>query len=400
MSIEQARLRWRPGIGVRTPALILMVAVAATATMSCADSPLDVVHGDALAEAQLQADAQLQAEANHTRRAGASPTWHGYHAPVVTALLGESSVALCAAWGDDFLFTRDDVIRDEPEFFSFDLSWHAEGASSWTRASVRNEPGSREGCVAVDAAEGDHIEYTVKGMAKFGTGRMTSTHHTVAKHGHVEVAAGSGGPDDGAATPADPLEGATVLYFTDYILETDNILAGLQALAAEDLIVLTVAGSRPDLMARLADNPDVVVHFNQDDELSNGAWTALVEWVEAGNRLILADWQANATILGAMEATGANGGNGGGLVFSDDRLTDGVQQPMPLWSESWGAYALPLAPVGAGVSVCTFDNGDGSSCMVLGNEGRTAVVGFLADVVTASDGRNLFRNLLRMLMDS
>jgi hypothetical protein len=397
MSTEQAQHRWPRGIGVRFPALILMFALAAIVTTSCADSPLDLRHADALAEAQLQA------EANHTWRAGASPTWHGYHAPDVTASLGEASVALCAAWSDDLLFSRDGGKFVDTDFFSFDLSWRVEGTSSWQRASIRNEPGSREGCVVVDAAEDDLVEYTVKGMAKYGTGRLTSTHHTVAKHDELVVGAGSGGLDDGgSATPADPLDGAKVLYYADYVpeAETDNILAGLQALAAEGLIGLTVVESRPDLMAGLADDPDVVVHFNQTTVHMNDAWTQLVDWVAAGNRLILADWEQNATMLAALEAVPANGGNGGGLLFSDDRLTEGVQQPMPLSSESWWSYTLPLEPTGDGESVCAFENGNGSSCMVLGNEGRTAAVGFLADVMSASDGRNLIRNLLRVLMDS
>jgi hypothetical protein len=404
MSTEQARLRWRLGHGVRTPALILMVAVAATATMSCADSPLDLPHTDALAEAQSQAEAQLQAESNHTWRAGASPTWHGYHAPDVTASLGEASAALCVSWDDDFLFTRDGGKYAATDFFSFDLSWRAESAAGWASASVRNEAGSRGGCVALDAEAGETVEYTVKGMARFGTGRLASTHHTVAKHDQTALTDGSdrGDPGDTAdpGTPADPLQGAKVLYFLDFTPDTDHIRAGLEALAAEDIIELTVASSRADLMARLANNPDVVVHFNQEDEHFNGAWTPLVDWVAAGNRLILADWQRNVTMLAALEAAPANGENGGGLVFSDDRLSEGVQQPMPLSSDSWGTFALPLAPTGDGVSVCAFDNGNGSSCMVLGNEGRTAAVGFLADVMSASDGGNLIRNLLRVLMDS
>jgi hypothetical protein len=320
----------------------------------------------------------------------------------VTVSLGESSVALCAAWGEDFLFTRDGGKYAATDFFSFDLSWQTEGAS-WSSASVRNAPGSQEGCVLVDAAEGDLVEFTVKGMARSGTGRLSSTHHTVARHGELVVPASSdpGDPGDGGpGTPADPLEGARILYYTDYVLGTDQILGGLQALAAEGLLQLTVAASRSDLMARLADNPDVVVHFNQDDFHSNGAWTQLVEWVEAGNRLVLADHERNATILAALEAAGASTGNGGGLVFNDERLTEGVQQPMPLSADSWINYALPLAPTGDGVSVCEFENAPGSSCLVLGNEGRTAAVGFLADVMTASDGHNLIRNLLRVVLGS
>jgi hypothetical protein len=403
MSTEQARPRWRWGFGVRNPALILLVAVAATGTMSCVDSPLEVVQAEALAEAQLQlAEAQVQAD-NHTWRAGASPTWHGYHAPAVTASLEEASAALCVSWADDFLFTRDDGKYAATDFFSFELSWRAESAASWTRASVRNEAGSRGGCVALEAEAGETVEYTVKGMARFGTGRMASTHHTVAKHDETALSDGSDPGDPGApGDPSDPLQGATVLYYVDHVPdgETDQIRAGLEALAAEDIIQLTVASSRPDLMAGLANNPDVVVHFNQDEEHSNGAWTQLVDWVAAGNRLVLADWQNNATMLAALEAAPANGGNGGGLVFSDDRLTEGVQQPMLLSSDSWFFYTLPLVPTGDGVSVCAFENGNGSPCMVLGNEGRTAAVGFLADVMSASDGRNLIRNLLRVLMDS
>jgi hypothetical protein len=395
MRTEHARPRWRWGSGVHNPALILLVAAAATVTMSCVDSPLEVVQAEALAEAQLQAD-------NHTWRAGASPTWHGYHAPAVTASQEEASAALCVSWADDFLFTRDDGKYAATDFFSFELSWRAESAATWTSASVRNEAGSRGACVALGAEAGEVVEYTVKGMARSGTGRMSSTHHTVAKHDQAAWGEGSDPGDGDPGDPSDPLQGATVLYYVDHVPdgETDQIRAGLEALAAEDIIQLTVASSRPDLMAGLASNPDVVVHFNQNDEHSNGAWTELVNWVAAGNRLVLADWQRNATILSALEAAPANGGNGGGLVFSDDRLTEGVQQPMPLSSDSWWDYAWPLAPTGNGVSVCAFENGNGSSCMVLGNGGRTAAVGFPADVMSASDGRNLIRNLLRVVLDS
>lgn len=388
MSTEQARYRWPRGIGGRNPALILVVAMAAIVGASCADSPLELAPAEALA--QVQAD-------GHTWRAGASPTWHGYHAPAVTHEYDGSVVTVCTEWADDYLFTRDGGRYAGIDFFSFDLGWSvADGG--WQRASVRNEAGTRRGCVAVEADEDDSIELTVKGMARDGSRRPTSTHHTVSWYGSLAVTAGSEEPEE-PAPPADPLEGTTVLYFTDYVVGTDHIRGGLQALADAGLIGLVVASSRSNMMDRLLDQPDVVVHFNQDAEPSSAQWGPLVNWVQDGNRLILADWQRNATILGALEATGGSGAwNGDALVISDDRLAEGVQQPMPLLNPGWGGYSFGIGAAGDGVSACTFNNG--SSCMVLGNEGRTVALGFLADVVTEGDAHNLIENLLRVVTDS
>lgn len=386
MSTEQARYRWPWGIGGRNPALVLVVAVAAMVAVSCADSPLELSQAESLAQVQ-------QADAGHTWRAGASPTWHGYDAPAVTHDFEDSSLTVCAEWADDFLFTRDDGRHAGIDFFSFEIGWWTEGASGWTRASVRNEAGTRQGCVVLPAEEDASVELSVKGMARDGSGRPTSTHHTVTWYGAIDLA------ESGETSP---LAGAKVLYFADFVPSTDQFLSGLEALVAEGLIELTVATSRGDLIARLGDGPDVVVYFNQFLGFNGADAAALVNWIEQGQRLIFADWEHKyADLMAALEALRAvdgGGTNGNDLVFSDARLAEGVQQPMPLSSPDWGVYSHGLAAQGGGVSACTFDNG--RSCTVLGNEGRTAILGFKNDVVTESDGHNLIRNLLTVVLDS
>lgn len=387
MSTEQARYRWPRGIGGRSPAPVLLVAMAAIVALSCADSPLELRQAESLAQAQ--------ADGGHTWRAGASPTWHGYHAPALTHEFEDSELTVCAEWSDEYLLTRDGGQYAGIDFFSFEIGWWTEGASGWSRATVRNEAGTRRGCLVLWAEEDALVELTVKGMARAGTGRLTSTHHTVTWYGGIDLAAQASG--DGH-----PLADVKVLYFTDFVPSTDQILGGLEALAAEGLIELTVATSRGDLIARLDDAPDVVVYFNQYLGFGSTDAAALVSWIGQGGRLVFADWEHKfADLMAALQAKRAadNGGmNGNNLVFSDARLTDGVQQPMLLASDVWGGYSHGLAADGGGVSACTFDNG--RSCTVQGNEGRTAILGFKNDVITESDGHNLIRNLLLVVVDS
>jgi uncharacterized protein YjdB len=192
--------------------------------------------------------------------------------------------------------------------------------------------------------------------------------------------------------------GSSVLYFTDYTAGTDRILTGLEELAEEGIIDLTIAqkGNRDDLLARMSDNPDIVVYFNQNTSLRTIDRDSLVAWVQSGKRLIYSDWTRNAVVFAAMEAAPGQRVNESSLTFLDDRLAEGVQQPMPLMNPGWGIYSTGLIPIGDAVSVCSFPSGE--SCLVYGNQGRTVTVGFLNDTVTEEDGRNFGRNLLRIVV--
>lgn len=202
-----------------------------------------------------------------------------------------------------------------------------------------------------------------------------------------------------AQTPEDIIEDAAVLYFSDFALGTDQVLAGLQELAGEEVIDLTVATTRDEALAAMAGDHDVLVYFNQNTQMRPEDVAGVVAWVEAGKRTIYSDWTWNTTVLVALQSQRGTSSNQQPLTFLDDRLAVGVQNPMPLTNPGWGVWATGLAPAGGtdAVSVCSFPTGD--SCLVYGNEGRTATVGFLNDTVTATDGRNFIRNLLRIVVE-
>jgi uncharacterized protein YjdB len=217
--------------------------------------------------------------------------------------------------------------------------------------------------------------------------------------GTTEIVASTGDLSGAAAivvVAEEVIFGKNVLYFSDYAVGHDAVLTGLLDLAQAGWINLAVATSRDDLLGQMGSEPDILIYFNQNTWLRSADEAALVEWVEAGKRLIFSDWTRNHTVFSAMETGRGSRTNETSMTFSDTRLIDGVQQPMPLSNPGWGIYSTGLNPIGAAVSVCTFPSGE--SCLVYGNGGRTITVGFLNDTVTEQDGRNFTRNLLRIVV--
>jgi len=58
---------------------------------------------------------------------------------------------------------------------------------------------------------------------------------------------------------------------------------------------------------------------------------------------------------------------------------------------------MGLAPGEEGESLCTFDGGD--SCVVVGNDGRSALLGMLADALPEDRGEAFWRNLTNYLLE-
>jgi hypothetical protein len=262
-------------------------------------------------------------------------------------------------------------------------------------ATVRDAGGNVVAGATVDWSSDDEDVATVDGSGNSrgvapGIARISASYGDVRADATLTVE---------ARTPEVIIWGATVVYFTDFSLGTDQVLAGLRELAEEGVIELTVETTRAGLRARLADDPDVLVYFNQNWWLEAADVTSLVNWIQAGNKMIYSDWTRNSTVLAALETASGSGHNQSSLTFSDLRVAEGVQQPMPIVNPGtgWNIFSTGLAPVGGAVSVCTFPSGE--SCLVYGNQGRTVTVGFLNDTVTPTDGRNFTRNLLRLVVE-
>lgn len=74
-------------------------------------------------------------------------------------------------------------------------------------------------------------------------------------------------------------------------------------------------------------------------------------------------------------------------------LDAGVHTPTTLMGPGWACFSLGLTPWVGGELRCTLAETD-DPCLVVGNDGRTIVLGFLADVPMAEGGERLFSNII------
>ncbi|WP_111641644.1 type 1 glutamine amidotransferase family protein [Marinimicrobium alkaliphilum] len=200
------------------------------------------------------------------------------------------------------------------------------------------------------------------------------------------------------------VSGASVLYWADGIssdAEGDVFLAGLEVLYGSGFIELTVATDGPDLLHEVESGEyDVIVLFAQSNPLSSNYHDPIVDWVENDGRLIFGTYTESSDdgLFAALETTVSGSANHDTISFTSPRSRYGLSPELALFTLPWNTHSLGLEPLGDGVSICQFDDGD--SCAVLGNEGRTLQVGVLSDVFPAEEGDQIVVNLLATLLES
>lgn len=199
------------------------------------------------------------------------------------------------------------------------------------------------------------------------------------------------------AVPSEDLvEGVEVLYFVDDISndsEEDVLLVGLEQLETEGLISLTVASSTSDFLDEV-DSGMVAVYFAQRFSLDEDAQTALVDWVEDGERLIFGSYreQGSEELIEALQSSVSGSDNHDTITFTTPRTASGLPGALALFTEPWGVHSLGLVATDDAESICTFEDGD--SCAVWGNEGRTLHSGVMTDVFPIEHARRIALNLL------
>lgn len=131
------------------------------------------------APAPLAPDA-LPAFDGHVWQAGNGSAWHGYTAPAVVHWVDGNDVTLCATWTDE----------DGPDtdFYSFDARYLLDGDVEWSdERSARGDADGADACLTFEDLEDGKYTFSVVGMARAGTGQTTTTHHTDAWEGEVQV---------------------------------------------------------------------------------------------------------------------------------------------------------------------------------------------------------------------
>lgn len=188
-----------------------------------------------------------------------------------------------------------------------------------------------------------------------------------------------------------------VLYFfdayADATAETTYSTAFVDGIESEGHAV-TTATDGADFDTKLASgNYDVAVYFNQstvDFAIDEAAFQV---FVDDGGRAILTDWSQTAAVATTFDAsyTGNTNETSADLAAA---LSTGITDPMTLTNPSgtWGTFSMGLTAEAGGTSACTF--GNGNSCLVFGNDGRTALLGFLADTLPEADAADFWANVI------
>lgn len=196
------------------------------------------------------------------------------------------------------------------------------------------------------------------------------------------VLASCGGPQTPQTTqPA----ARKVLVYVDEFRGNDYVTP---ALSGE---TVTTATSASDFNTKLAaGNYDLAIFLHHGiGNLPNV--TTLENYVASGGRLIFTDYSRSSTYDNLLQITYTGNTNQTSMTL-DAPLGQGVTNPMTLTNPGYGTYSMGLQAQGAAKSMCTFGNAE--SCLVIGNVGHTAALGFLGDTPPAADGTRLWKNII------
>lgn len=181
---------------------------------------------------------------------------------------------------------------------------------------------------------------------------------------------------DGFAQLSDPFV-LDALWANGYLVrKVDDVTAfeeGLR-LGGIDLAVLLIQEDRPDL--------DLL---------------AIDAFVDRGGRMVVADWRQDDGLAAGFGARYGGATNLRSATLEDGPLGEGLPSTLRLVNPGWNVFSMDLEAAESAVSLCSF--AEGGSCLVLGNRGRTALLGFVADALPLDQGETFFRNLTSLLLD-
>jgi hypothetical protein len=176
---------------------------------------------------------------------------------------------------------------------------------------------------------------------------------------------------------ATPAQAANFLYYTDYVLGTDQFQSAL----AGSGNTYTVATDATNFLTLLQTNTyDVGAFFVQGQYASNysTAINGLGSFIAGGGKAIYADWSGDSS-LAAQFGAGFTGNTNQTAVTISNPL---FGSDLTLTNLGWGDFSTGLTALAGSTVAGTFGNGDGA--IVVGNGGRSIVYGFLNDTTSSS----------------
>jgi hypothetical protein len=195
----------------------------------------------------------------------------------------------------------------------------------------------------------------------------------------------------GVATQA---RAASVLLFIDGLVGTDYVNPALTALGAS----VTTATDWTDFNTRLATTPpQLAIALTQNSGLGLNLAT-MTTYLNSGGRAIVADWNETAALATLFNASFTGNTNIQPANFTIPALSSGITNPETLTNPGWGIWSTGLSAGPGGTSDCTFPNTD--SCLVVGHNGHSVIVGFLSDTPQAADGVRLWENIINLALVS
>lgn len=186
---------------------------------------------------------------------------------------------------------------------------------------------------------------------------------------------------------------SVLLYYDSISSADDNVTPALDANGFAVTFTTTaatfdteVAGGGYDLVIAIAQSNGIAIDL-----------PTLATFVDDGGRAIGADWSQTAGFADVFDASFSGATNLTTADLDAPALAEGITDPIALTSSAWFTYSTGLTAGVGGSSACTFENDD--SCLVSGNEGRTAMLGFLMDTIPGADDQTFWENLTLYVLD-
>ena len=186
----------------------------------------------------------------------------------------------------------------------------------------------------------------------------------------------------------------TALYYCDSNSGTNLAPAALEALG----FAITYADDWDDFNTKLEDgNFDLVILLNHGDTLEAND-DLIAAYINGGGRVVFTSYNIydqlviDVAALFWAEYTGDINEND--LTITDPRLAAGLPDPIQLINPHWSIYSTCMS-TDSGVSLASFAND--TDAVILGNDGRTAILGFLADTLDEEYGQQFFENLFGLV---
>ncbi|WP_028672321.1 hypothetical protein [Saccharospirillum impatiens] len=197
--------------------------------------------------------------------------------------------------------------------------------------------------------------------------------------------------------PDQQLYSRNVLYFQDS--GNTDFLDTLQQLATQGVFSLFSTSNLAEFETLLENERiDVVFFMQQGNPIVEDTANLLADWVSNKRRLIYTTYEdIDSIVPTAMEAEFTGETNLGEANINSAYLGWQLDNPAQMSNPAgYLTYSRGLNAIEEGITVCTWGNDE--SCAVTGNDGRTLMVGFLFNSLTAQNQRQFALNALAYVL--